>query len=294
MTKPLKAALVINVSSRQSRRRMDEITAACEKHGITLASIFAVSKSGMSLEEAMRAAVASKAKLIIVGGGDGTISDAVDHLVGVKMEIGILPLGTTNNFARSIGMPESIDECIATIKQAKAKKVDLGKIEDEYFTNAATIGVSANIAANVTNKQKKYLGRLAYGVVGIKELLRHKPFYVRITDENANMEMSLETHQLVIANGRYHAGKAIATDASLTSRELVIFALGGRSKLSFLFRMIDFYSGRRKSIRHHSYILGRSVRIETEPGQKVELDGELKFVTPITLSVAPKAVRIRH
>lgn len=294
MAKITSAVLVVNISSRQTRERMAEIKTACKKYDINLKDIFIISKSSMSIEEAMSEALATNTKLIIVGGGDGTISDAVDHMVGSAVELGILPLGTTNNFARSIGMPETVSECIAKIKHSEARQVDLGMIGDEYFANAATIGISANIAANVSDKQKRYLGRLAYGFVGIRELMRHKPFYVRIVDESANMEISLETHQLVIANGRYHAGKAIATDATLTSRELVIFALGGRSRFSFIYRMIDFYSGRRKSIRHHSYVLGRNVRIETEPSQKVELDGELKFVTPINMSVAPKAVGIRH
>jgi diacylglycerol kinase (ATP) len=288
------AVLVINISSRQSRRYLSEIKTACKKYKITLHSTFIVTKSGTSLAEAMRSALDTKVQLIIVGGGDGTISDAVDYLVNSNVEMGILPLGTTNNFARSIGMPEEIEECIARIKRTSAKKVDLGKVGGEYFANATTIGVSANIAANVGSKQKKYFGRLAYGIVGIKELWKHKPFYVRITDADADMEISMETHQLVIANGRYHAGKAIAADATLTSRELVIFSLGGRSKLSLIVRMIDFYSGRRKSIRHHSYVLGRNIRIETDPVQKVELDGELKFVTPIDLSVAPKSLRIRY
>lgn len=288
------AVLVVNKSSRRSQRLFDDIAAACQKYSIELCNTFIVSKSGDSLEQAMKKALAANETLILIGGGDGTISNAVDYVAYTNKEIGIIPLGTTNNFAKSIGMPESIDDCVKRIAQSKAREVDLGKIDDEYFANATTIGVSANIASNVTNLQKKYFGRLAYGLVGMIELVKHKPFYVRISDVDADMEISMETHQLVIANGRYHAGKAIATDAALTSRELVLFALGGRSKLGLVFRMIDFYSGRRKSIRHHSYVLGRNIRIHTTPQQKVELDGELAFTTPIELSVAAKSIKVRY
>lgn len=292
--KKLPAVLVINQSSRRSRQLMDDIMVACQKHSLEVTDTFVVSKKGDTLDQAMRKAVEAKETLILVGGGDGTISDAVDYVAHTSKEMGIIPLGTTNNFARSIGMPKSIDDCIKRIVQSEARPVDLGKINNEYFANAATIGVSANIASNVTNRLKKYFGRVAYGLVGISELIKHKPFYVRISDVDADMEISMETHQLVIANGRYHAGREIASDAELTSRELVLFALGGRSKIGFIFRMIDFYSGRRKSIRHHSYVLGRNIRIHTTPEQKVELDGELKFTTPVELSVAAKAVKVRY
>ena len=97
--------------------------------------------------------------LVIVGGGDGTISDAVDHLAGTDIEVGLIPLGTTNNFARSLNIPLDIDSAIKTISKNGAHPVDLGNMNDDYFTNVAGIGISALVAkTSPTNERKGGVG----------------------------------------------------------------------------------------------------------------------------------------
>jgi len=291
--KKFTADLIINTASRRTTSLYSEVIAACERHGVVIAKTHRLSKE-TSLPSILSDILTRKPKLVIVGGGDGTISDVVDHLVGSSIEVAVLPLGTTNNFARSLNMPFSIDECIRHIKNRPARPVDLGKVEHEYFTNITGIGLSGIIAAQVKNTHKKYFGRLAYALVGIRYLLGHKPFIVTIKDIQGNFEVTKETHQLIVANGKYHAGRKIAQEAEVDNRELIIFSLGGRSKLSFVYHMLDFYIGRRRSIRHSSYFIGRHVTIETNRPQSVELDGEVKFTTPITVEVAPRAVMIRY
>ena len=123
-------------------------------------------------------------------------------------------------------------------------------------------------------------------------MFTHQPFFVTITDKDAELQLHFETHQLIVANGKYHAGKEIAADASLQGNELVIFKLGGRSKLSFAWHMIDFYIGRRRSVYHSSYLIGKDVSISTSTPQSIELDGEVKLSTPVAASVHAKAIRI--
>mgnify|MGYP003146055038 CR=1 FL=1 len=141
---------------------------------------------------------------------------------------------------------------------------------------------------------KQRYGRLAYGIVGLKELLFHKPFYVKLRDVDSDLELSLETHQLIVANGRYHAGKKIAEEAKVDNRELILFALGGRSRFTLAMHLLDFYSGRKRSIRHSSYIIGRRIIIETESAQPIELDGETHGSTPLQVEIAAQAVNIRY
>lgn len=291
--KTLAAELVINAASRRGRTLYKEVVAACERHGITLEKTHLLTKD-TTLEAILSDVVARQPKLVIVGGGDGTISDAVDHLVDSPIELGILPLGTTNNFARSLELPLEIDDCVRRIKTAAARPVDLGKIGHEYFANVAGIGLSGDVAETVTDGLKKRLGRLAYAWTGLRLLLTHKPFYVTVKDAHEDLEVTFETHQVIVANGRYHAGKKIALEARVDNRELIIFALGGRSKLSLLYRLLDFYLGQRRSVRHSSYLIGRHFTLETDRPQRVELDGEVKFETPITIEVAPKVVQVRY
>ncbi|HEV7952101.1 MAG TPA: diacylglycerol kinase family protein, partial [Candidatus Saccharimonadales bacterium] len=133
---------------------MPEIIAACKQHGIELVKTNYLKKD-TSLKAVIKSIKKRSPELVLVGGGDGTISDAVDFFAGSSMEVGVLPLGTTNNFARSLGMPLEINAAIASIRNGKVSMIDLGKIHDEYFVNVVGIGISAQIAKNVTDHQKK-------------------------------------------------------------------------------------------------------------------------------------------
>lgn len=287
------AELLINIHSRRSQEALPEILAACKAEGITLTKVTKVGK-GVNLGRTLGAIKRRSPKLLIVGGGDGTISDVIDHIVSCNIELGLIPLGTTNNFARSLGIPLTIPATVAAIANRKAKAVDLGRVHDDYFANVIGIGLSAVVAKNVSNRSKKLFGRAAYAVTGIRELMRHKPFVVTIEDKDRELAMRFETHQVIVANGRFHAGREIAKEAKLNNRELVIFKLGSRSKMSFLWHMLDFYVGKRKSISHTSYVIGRDIILHTSTPQHAELDGEVKFTTPLPINVEPGVIQIRH
>lgn len=246
-----------------------------------------------SLDDACRKIRRRKPACLLIGGGDGTVSSVLDRLVTMEIEIGIIPLGTTNNFARSLDIPLSIPESIQTIHRKKPRDVDLGMINSDYFTNVAGIGLSARIADAVTDRQKRRWGRWAYALVGLQQLLVHKPFSVTLQDPDKALSVTLETRQIIIANGRYHAGQEIADDARIDNGQLIIFALGGRSLVSFIKHMIDFYIGRRSKVTHESYFIGRSVMISTDTKQLIELDGEVKHKTPIQARVKAGTIKVR-
>lgn len=233
-------------------------------------------------------------KLLIVAAGDGTISRVMSILAGSSVEVGIVPMGTTNNFARSLGMPLDVKEAMRVIAASSSRKVDLGKVGDRYFANVVGIGVSALVANQVTDDQKRRFGRLAYALTGIKCLIRHKPFLVTITDKDGELSLSLKTHQIIVANGRYHAGKEIATDVRLDNNELVVFPIGGRSKSSYVKGTVSFYLGKRRKARYASYLIARNIKIHTSGVQSSEVDGEVYRRTPLRFSVASKMVRVRY
>ncbi|HET8884615.1 MAG TPA: diacylglycerol kinase family protein [Candidatus Saccharimonadales bacterium] len=289
----LNAELLINTGSRRGARALPLLLDACKQHNITVQKVHQLKRS-TDLKTTLQRIKRRRPSLLIIGGGDGTISDAVDFLAGSKIEIGVMPLGTTNNFARSLNMPLDIDNAIRTIRTGRASGVDLGKVKNDYFVNVTGIGISAHIAKHVSDKQKKYFGRFAYTIVGAYQLIRHKPFFVTIQDKDGELQLNFETHQVIVANGRYHAGKEIAKEAKINNRELIIFALGGRSKLSFIYHTIDFYIGKRNTIKHASYLTGRNITLHTSTPQPVELDGEVKFSTPVSINVKPGAVNIRR
>lgn len=167
--------LLVNVKSRKGRESLERIVRECQKIEISLSRINAV-RDPTKLHHTLRAIKKRSPDVLIVGSGDGTVSEAVDFLTGTEIKLAIVPLGTTNNFARSLNLPIDIPSSVARIKRGETKNIDLGQVNDDYFANVAGIGLSGHVAATVTSKMKKKYGRLAYAITGFKVLLKHKPF----------------------------------------------------------------------------------------------------------------------
>jgi YegS/Rv2252/BmrU family lipid kinase len=288
------AHLLINTDSRRGRQALPAIKRALEEQNISLVKTHDLHR--VSMRDCIHRITTAQPSLLLLAGGDGTVSGALGYLSGEQgIEIGIIPLGTTNNFARSLGIPLTVSDAISTIANTPAHPVDLGRVSNRTFANVTGIGLSAAIAAHVDDCHKKLLGRLAYGLSGLRQLITHRPFTVTISDPENKLVMSYETHQLIVANGRFHAGKQIAVDAEIDNRELVIFPLGGRSRLSLFWHTLDFYLGRRKKIVHSPYLTGKQVKVKMSRPQPLEIDGEpAKPQTEAEFLVVPNAVMVRY
>lgn len=289
----IEAELLINVASRQAREVCDDVIELCGKHGIGLTKVSRLSNP-KRLHSVLSRIVERKPKLLIVGSGDGTVSDVVDQLADTDIQLGIVPLGTTNNFARSLGLPMGIEAAIMRIVEASPKRIDLGMINDDYFANVAGFGLSADVAATIPNSLKKRWGRLAYAIQGIKRLIHHKPFVATISSKSNKLSLNIKTHQLIVANGSYHAGTEIASDASVDNKQLVVFKLGGPSRLSLVWHMIDFYVGKRSAVANTAFLIAKDIHITTSRPVRIELDGEVKEKTPARVRVRGSVLRVRY
>ena len=131
---------------------------------------------------AARQAVERKFDVVIAAGGDGTLNEVVNGLVGheFRPKFGIIPVGTTNDFARAIGVPRSIEEAADIICEGKTVPLDLGRANDTYFINIAGGGRITELTYEVPSKLKTVLGQLAYYLKGIEMLPSLHPTYVEI------------------------------------------------------------------------------------------------------------------
>jgi Sphingosine kinase and enzymes related to eukaryotic diacylglycerol kinase len=124
--------------------------------------------------------------LIIVGGGDGTFHTITELFAHKEVILGILPLGTANNFARSLGIPMDLDKAVEVICNGNVVPVDLGVINNQYFINIASIGFSKQVINATPRRLKQYLGIIAYILYETKFLLTQELFDCTIkTDEKA-------------------------------------------------------------------------------------------------------------
>ncbi|NDU79681.1 diacylglycerol kinase, partial [Actinomadura sp. DSM 109109] len=128
-------------------------------------------------------AVAAGAPMIIVGGGDGSLSSAVDYLVGKDTVFALLPLGTANSFARSMNIPLDLEGAIDVIANGVRRRVDLGMIDDDYYANNAAIGIAPQIAESVPHWLKGTFGKAGYLFWAARVLISYKPFTVVVNGE---------------------------------------------------------------------------------------------------------------
>jgi YegS/Rv2252/BmrU family lipid kinase len=236
------------------------------------------------------AAAVDRAPMVIVGGGDGTLSNAVDHFVGTETVFALLPLGTANSFARTLGIPLDLDGAVGVIARGEARRIDLGAIDGDYFLNNAALGLAPLVAETVPKALKRAIGRLGYLLWAGWSAANFDAF--RLTIDDGTRKWRLWATEARIANGRFHGGVELIESADLQSGEIVVQAVEGRSLtklgLSYLASALN-HPRRDEPLREFR---GERMRIETRPRMRVSIDGELGPETPFDVSIAPRALRV--
>ena len=216
--------LVVNCRSRRASKLRPRAEALIRSRGFTITRTFAVTDPS-TLDDVLREAMAEQPPLLVLGSGDGTVASVVDHLAGTNTVLGYLPMGTTNNLARSLGLPMRLRRSVALLETGIVADIDLGLADGDYFANMASIGVSVAVSDRTPHRLKRVLGRPAYALTGAAALRTSAPFLANITVDGIRYQ--LHTHQLNVANGSVHAGTRIAVDAGIDDGRLVAYTLGG-------------------------------------------------------------------
>jgi len=287
-TLPKQAILVVNAGSRKGAdlfaQARDKLTAA----GVELLGAKKC-KTAKTMETAVKAAL-KKAPMVIVGGGDGSLSSFVDFFVGTKVVFAFLPLGTANSFARTVGVPLDLDGAVDVIANGVARKIDVGCINGDYFLNAAAMGIAPKVAQTVPHDLKRKLGRLGYLIWASWSAANFRAFRVKLEDGKRTVRMWAT--EVRIANGRYHGGIELIENADLKSGEIVIQVVTGRSILKLGWSY--FAAATKLKARHEATreFVAQKVTLSTKPRMRVSIDGEVARETPLEISAVPDAVTI--
>jgi len=251
---------------------------------------YAVNDPGR-LHAIARTALAKQPDMLILGGGDGTISSLVDHIVGSDIPLGLLPLGTANSFARTLGIPFDLDEAINIIAAGHRRRIDLGMIDDDYFANSAAIGMSPLIAKTIPHQLKRFGGRAGYALWAAVQSARFEPFRVTVTVDGGARAI-LSALEVRIANGSYHGGTRVVEQAKVDSGEIVVQVVEGETHGRLALNWLATLAG--SDLRHQltREFRGRAIRIETNPPLPISIDGEVLARTPVTAKVAPHAIEV--
>ncbi len=286
---PREAILVVNAMSRSGADAFGDVCSKLTAAGVNLIEAHAIDDPA-TMEPTIRDAIA-RAPMVILGGGDGTLSSNVDFFVGTDTVFAFVPLGTANSFAGTLGIPQDLDSAIAVIAHGRRKRIDLGRIDGDYFVNAAAIGLSPMIAQTVPHNLKRYLGKFGYLVWAMWCALRFRPFRLSITHDDGTRDKLWAT-EVRIANGTHHGGVELVESQSIDSGEIVIQAVTGKSVWGLGWSW--FASIAKLRARHGTLHEFRGVRmtIKTRPRHRISIDGEVVARTPATVSIAAGAIEV--
>ena len=216
--------------------------------------------------------------LILICGGDGTFNEAVSAIMetGVQISIAYIPLGTTNDLARSLNMPIKDISITKKLLESKAKVLDIGKFnEDRYFTYIAAFGVMTDVAYKTSQKAKNKYGKIAYYMKAIKELIKIPTYKVKIKFDEEEIEGDFIyggiSNSMSIAGFKWFNEE----DIDLSDGKFEAIFIIKQKKLSGYIRLINDF-------RHKDYMVNRdfvyfkasNIQIQTENNVAWTIDGE--------------------
>lgn len=288
MARVRRALMIVNPKSRQGSADLADVRTFLEHRGLVLSD--AAPDGAAALAKCIEAH-AGKVECVVLGGGDGTLNSAARALMDAKLALGILPLGTANDLARTLGLPTDLHEAAAVIADGYVQRVDIASVNGLYFFNGADIGLGVCVTKRLDAQTKRHWGVLAYGHGVLRAWRENRAFSARIRCDGR--EERLRVIQLKIANGKYYGGGMTALeDAAIDDERLDLLAVRPQGFIS----MVKLAPAlRRGTARKRPGIEVRSAReidIITDRAMEVSADGEITTTTPAKFRILPRAVSI--
>lgn len=287
---PMRALLIINPASRLGAEASLQL-------GIKLlqqARIDVQQVTSQSAEETRKTILKHRDKIdfVIVGGGDGTLSSTAHTLIETKLPLAILPLGTANDLARSLGIPQEPEEALAAITKNVRTRIDVGMVNDQYFFNVAHMGLGVRVTQELTPDVKKHWGVFSYLRAFFAALTRIRQFRVNL--EVDGEKHSLRSIQLAVGNGRYYGGgNVIDEEARMDDGLLSLYSLRPQSVWELLTLAPLLRDGKQRLAKRVFRVRGRKIRIHTRPGgREIHADGDPVGRTPATFTLLPGAIEV--
>lgn len=242
------------------------------------------------------ASEASNFDLIVSAGGDGTLNEVVNGIAQASCNaaLGVLPLGTGNDFARTLGVPNSLDTAIEQIAAGKTRAIDLVRVTSDsvrYFANVSSGGFSGVVDEKLTPEMKRTWGPLAYLRSAAAAFSELRGYATRVSLDDAEA-LELDLYNVIVANGRYVAGGIpIAPEADLTDGLLDIVLIPERGPAELAILAAQILVGKHLSSDAIIFSRAKKIAISSRPGMWFNVDGELIGNEPATFELLPGALR---
>ena len=256
-----------------------------------------LTKGSGDAEQLARQAIRENCNYIIAAGGDGTLNEVVNAMAGhaKQIRLGILPLGTGNDFARSLGLSKSMEKNIVTLAKARTKRLDIVKVRNNrtrHFINVATGGFSGVINEKMTRRIKRAWGPLAYLRGAAAALPKLHTYKTGITVDDGE-RFSSDVYNVIIANGRFAAaGLPVAPAADLSDGLLDLIIIPKLAATSLALLAAEIVLGKHLPNDAIIFRRARKIAVRARPKMCFNVDGELVGHVPAIFKIMPRALRV--
>lgn len=281
------ALLIVNRNSRQGNSDMSEGIELLKARGIRL--LDEESEEPQRTRELIRKHQNS-VDSVILGGGDGTINAILETLIDCRLALGILPLGTANDLARTLNIPDSLMAACQIIAEGRLHPIDLGRVNGHYFLNAAHIGLGVKVIEQLSDETKAAWGEFGYARSLIEALRMTRAFRAHISCDGASIRD--RSIHITIANGRYYGAGMTIDGAAIDDQYLHLYSLKPQRFWQLLRLAPALRLGRLKEQENIFLCKGKTIEIKTSKTLDVTADGEFKTKTPVRFEVVPNALQV--
>ncbi len=279
-------------AKRASERKIQKAVELLRAQGHEV-DLYLTKKRG-DAEIAARAAAERDIPLIIAAGGDGTINEVLNGIVHSKTAMAILPMGTTNVLAKEIGVPENVEGSIRVALNGSSHNVCTGKISllhptpvSRRFCLMAGIGFDGEAVYAFSQSVKKFSGKGAYILGGLKTLMSYKPGLLAFSLDGE----TLSGYSAIIGNASKYGGNfRVTPDASLLKPDLQVCIMQGRRRVDVLRYLVGILTGRH--VRFKDVLCRKVSSVEVTGDARVQIDGDYAGRTPAIITAEPYALRL--
>lgn len=285
--------VIINATSGPgyTAERADELTKQFQSHGLSVE--VTLTRNGNEIAQAVRHAIARKPRLVVAGGGDGTISAVGAALTGTGIALGVLPMGTLNHFAKDMHIPLELDDALIAIAAGSVTRIDVGNVNDRIFLNNSSLGLYPDVVRDRERQQR----RLGWGKwrafvwAVVRVLRRNSSIDVRLTIDSR--AVSRKVPFIFIGNNEYvMEGFSIGERRRLDEGQLGLYMARHSSRLGLLKLAVLSLLGRLRQARDFDALAVKEIEIFSRTKQlRVAIDGEVTIMDmPLRYRIEPEAL----
>ncbi len=283
--------LAVNARARRGREARDRAAAAIRARGHEVVELAPDLPPG-GLSAAIREH-RDRVDVVVVGGGDGTLLTAIDGLVETKLPLVILPLGTFNELARTLGVPGETAAAAALIDEGVPVQLDVGCVNGVRYFNEASLGISTRVTRLQTGEVKRRLGMLAIPITTLRALRWARPMHVEIESEDGK-KRTVRALQLTVANNYRFGGVVENPEASLEDGQLWLYSIDVRSWWHTLGILLAVALRRFPHAPDTLAVRGRRFVVRSLHGRRHHVDADSESVAqlPAEFTIENRAVTV--